>query len=198
MEAWNLYLFSLLNAGPHLAGWQLQLAVFAANGLIFLVPLVLVARWLWGPPEQRATLLMVFAAIALALAANLLISLAWYHPRPFMVPVGHTYLAHVPDSSFPSDHGTVMFTTALVFLVRRGTRALGAMFLPLAAIVAWARIYLGVHFPLDMLGALFIAIWMTAVIVSQEERLVRHIQPVAELIYRKTFAPLIRQRWVKD
>lgn len=197
MESWNLSVFGLLNAGPGLAGWPLHLAIFAANGVIFLVPLVLVSRWLWGPPEQRMTLLMVLAAIALALTANLVISLAWYHPRPFMVPVGHTYLAHVPDSSFPSDHGTVMFTTAFVFLVRPGTRALGGLFLPLAVIVAWARIYLGVHFPLDMLGALFIALWATALVISQEGRFARHVQPVAEVLYHKTFAPLIRNKWIR-
>lgn len=197
MEAWNLQIFGLLNAGPHLAGWPLHLATFAANGVIFLVPLVLVARWLWGPPEQRTTLLMVLAAIALGLIANFLISLAWYHPRPFMMPVGHTYLRHVADSSFPSDHGTVMFTAALMLLARRGTRAMGIAFVPLAIIVAWARIFLGVHFPLDMLGALFVAIWATAIIVSQEARLARYVQPATEVLYRKTFAPLIRQRWIR-
>lgn len=198
MEAWNLHLFSLLNAGPQLAGWQLQLAVFAAEGLIFLVPLVLVVSWLWGPQKQRTTLLMAVCAILLALAINLLINVAWYHPRPFMIPIGHTYLARTPDSSFPSDHGTVMLTTALVFLIRPGTRGIGAVFLLLAVIVAWARIYLGVHFPLDMLGALVVTSLSTAIMAGQAAWLKHHVQPTAELIYRKTFAPLIRQRWVKD
>jgi undecaprenyl-diphosphatase len=45
---------------------------------------------------------------ALFLLINQVIILLWQHPRPFVIGLGHTYLAHAADSSFPSDHLTLL------------------------------------------------------------------------------------------
>ncbi len=81
----------------------------------------------------------------------------WFHPRPFMIPLGHTWISHPADNSFPSDHGTVMFSAAFALLSLR-LRAPGLLMLLAALPVAWSRIYLGVHFPLDMVGAALVAV----------------------------------------
>lgn len=47
-EHLNLILFSTLNAHAGLTGWQLMGAIFAAQWLIFAVPLSLVMLWLGG------------------------------------------------------------------------------------------------------------------------------------------------------
>ncbi|SUH38487.1 UDP pyrophosphate phosphatase [Salmonella enterica subsp. enterica] len=38
------------------------------------------------------------------------------HDRPFVDHIGYNFLHHAADDSFPSDHGTVIFTFALAFL----------------------------------------------------------------------------------
>lgn len=37
------------------------------------------------------------------------------HDRPFVENIGYNFLHHAADDSFPSDHGTVIFTFALAF-----------------------------------------------------------------------------------
>ncbi|MEX8493621.1 phosphatase PAP2 family protein [Sphaerotilus sp.] len=59
---------------------------------------------------------------------------------------------HAPDASFPSDHGTVFSAVSLCLLLA-GEWVWGLAVLMVGMGVAWARVYLGVHFPLDMLGA---------------------------------------------
>lgn len=86
----------------------------------------------------------------LALGINQLIGLFYRRPRPFMVGIGHTYLVHAADSSFPSDHVTVICTTGLTLFLNRPTRRVGGALLLVALPVAWARVFLGVHFPFDM------------------------------------------------
>jgi undecaprenyl-diphosphatase len=58
--------------------------------------------------------------VAMALGVSVLVSYilghAFPHDRPFVDHVGYTFLHHAPDDSFPSDHGTVIFTFALAFL----------------------------------------------------------------------------------
>jgi undecaprenyl-diphosphatase len=114
----------------------------------------------------------LFLDVALADLAGQLISLglkqgigrerpnvAYPEPRP---------LVHAPhDGSFPSGHATVSFAcaTVLSFYAPRAAPA----FYVLAAAIAWSRVYVGVHYPLDVLGGaalgLGIAIalrWLTA------------------------------------
>jgi len=155
MESINIAFFHVLNAGAGLAGLGLALPVFLAEYLIGIVPALLIILWFRDPSEPaRVRLLGTFLSAMLALGVNQLIGLFYQHPRPFMVGLGHSYLQHVTDSSFPSDHVTVLFAVGLALFLDRTTRWSGAVIMLAALPVAWARIYLGVHFPLDMAGAL--------------------------------------------
>lgn len=80
--------------------------------------------------------------------------------------------------------------------MHRRPRWAGLLLAVLGLPVAWARIYLGVHFPLDMLGAA-IAAALSAWLCLREER--RFIGPVfrwISAIYRRLFSALIRRKWV--
>jgi undecaprenyl-diphosphatase len=71
--------------------------------------------------------------------------------RPSDVYVTPTPLVHAPhDGSFPSGHATVSFACATL-LSFYAPRAAPAFFL-LAVAIAWSRVYVGVHYPLDVLG----------------------------------------------
>jgi undecaprenyl-diphosphatase len=155
MEEINNHLFQVLNAGVGLAGPGLALPVFLAEYLLGIVPALLVLLWFRDRSEPaRVRLLGSFFSAMLALGGNQLIGLFYQHPRPFMVGLGHTYLRHVADSSFPSDHVTVLCAVGLALFLDRTTIWAGALLMLSALPVAWARIYLGVHFPFDMVGAL--------------------------------------------
>lgn len=153
-EHYNHLLFLMINAAPGLHGWHLALAVDAAEWLVFAIPVVLLLLWFSGNQTLRRAALLSAMAAGLALLINQAVGLAWFHPRPFMEGVGHTFLAHAPENSFPSDHGAVMFAIALGLLSQAAARKAGWLMLVLAVVVAWSRVYLGVHYPLDMLGAL--------------------------------------------
>jgi undecaprenyl-diphosphatase len=196
MENMNLYLFELWNAGPGLNGWPLYFAIAVAEYLIYVIPAGLAAGWLWGSPQSRSTILAATLVGFLALGINQLINLVWFHPRPFMMHVGHTYLAHAPDSSFPSDHVTLLWTVGLVFVIRQGMRLYGAVVLFFALLVAWARVYLGVHFPLDMVGAILVATVSVVATRSLQWLPDRYLLPFLERLYRATFARAIAHRWV--
>ncbi|WP_298438928.1 undecaprenyl-diphosphatase [Geobacter sp.] len=155
MESTNISLFHVLNAGAGLAGFWLALPVFLAEYLIGIVPALLILLWFRDRSETgRTRLLRTFFSAMLALGVNQLIGLFYQHPRPFVAGLGHTYLPHAADSSFPSDHVTVLCAVGLALFLDRTTRRAGAVLMLAALPVAWARIYLGVHFPFDMVGAL--------------------------------------------
>ena len=57
------------------------------------------------------------AVTLIALGVNQLLAILWPHPRPFMMALGHTFIAHASDSSFPSDDSTVFAGIGLTFVL---------------------------------------------------------------------------------
>lgn len=156
LEAFNQALFLMINATASTPVWQINAARFIADYVIYLIPLSLVAMWLSGDERQRDTAVRVCSVTLLALGINQIIGLVWPHPRPFVIGIGHTFLQHAPDPSFPSDHGTIFASVALTLLLG-GLRRYGMLMLLSGVAVAWARVFVGVHFPLDMVGAVAVA-----------------------------------------
>ena len=107
MESLNQTLFFWLNAPKHPSALALTLAIFFAEQLIWAAPLLIGISWLRGSKATRKTMLIATASGLLGLLINQVIGLVWFHPRPFMIGLGHTLIHHVADSSFPSDHLTL-------------------------------------------------------------------------------------------
>jgi len=156
LEAFHQALFLMINATASTPVWQIDVARLIADYLIYLVPLSLVAIWLSGDERQRGIAVRACCVTLLALGINQIIGLVWQHPRPSMIGLGHTFLPHATDSSFPSDHGTVFASVALT-LLSDGLRRYGLLTLLSGIAVAWARVFVGVHFPFDMAGAVAVA-----------------------------------------
>jgi undecaprenyl-diphosphatase len=155
-EAFNQALFLMINATASTPAWQIGMAQLIADYLIYLVPLSLIAIWLSGGEHERDTAVRACCVTLLALGINQVIGLVWQHPRPSVIGIGHTFLQHASDSSFPSDHGTV-FASVVLTLLSGGLRRYGTLMLLSGIAVGWARVFVGVHFPLDMAGAVVIA-----------------------------------------
>ncbi len=67
------------------------------------------------------------------------------------VEPGHDLKSGAKGKSFPSSHTVNMFAVAAVALMFLGRR--GWIFFMVAALVAWSRIYCGVHWPSDVIGS---------------------------------------------
>ncbi|WP_047248319.1 phosphatase PAP2 family protein [Chromobacterium subtsugae] len=187
LESLNQSLFLLINATPETSPLAIKAATLVAKDVMLLLPVFLAAIWLWGRPALRDTVLKSCLLTLVALLGNWLIGLAWPHPRPFAMPIGNTFLLHDATPSFPSNHGTIFAVMALCwcFSPARGWGWL----LSLAGIaVAWARVFLGVHFPLDMLGALLVSIFWYASLSPLWSRRGTALTETLESLYRQLLA----------
>lgn len=101
LESLNFTLFSLLNAPADAASGMLLLGHVFAQDMIVVFPLVLLAAWFLGDESHKRIALNTSCAVVLALVVNIFIGLIWPHPRPFMVPTGHTFLTHAADPLLP-------------------------------------------------------------------------------------------------
>ena len=152
----NLSLFSWINASPEASNTSIHFAIFIANDLLYCMILLFAWFWLRGNYDTKKQILKAFIFTSIAILISQCISHVYYHPRPFVMEVGRTLIYHAPNGSFPSDHMLIFSTIAFSYLFS-AQRKLGGFLLIMAWLVAWSRVYLGVHFPLDMLGAFLLA-----------------------------------------
>ena len=124
-----------------------DLTRIGTDGLVFLA-VGLVLALLWRRPWFLVVLLAAdLVAIGLSLGLRELIG----RDRPPLVYPEPKPLVGVPHSgAFPSGHATTAFACATV-LAWTWPRVAVPAFL-LAAAIAWSRVYVGVHWPLDVLG----------------------------------------------
>lgn len=131
---------------------------------------------------RRAAVMWTAIACLLAYALNLLVEHMVFEPRPFVNHTVHLLVSHAADASFPSDHAAWSFAVvgmlffALLLLNRpvaqkqsftsgnresRNSGKLQRLRLPLllllvalaiAILIGFARVFVGIHYPGDILG----------------------------------------------
>ncbi len=130
-----------------------------------IVVAAVVAFWLWrrGQIKWAVALLVSYGGAALLSAV---LKLTFMRPRPTVFPA----LLAPRDPSFPSGHTLTSialygFIAWLLWQHRRRVWAVLAVLF--ALLVAFSRVYLGVHYPSDILGALLVGIaWLGVVILG--------------------------------
>ena len=80
----------------------------------------------------------------------------YYQPRPFLILEIQPLIAHAPTGSLPSGHAAAFFALALA--VFYFNRKWGCWIFTLSLFMGLARIFAGVHWPLDILAGALIGL----------------------------------------
>ena len=103
------------------------------------------------PKTRKVGCMMVAALLGTLLINNILLKNLIARTRPYEVIEGLTYLVRRPSEfSFPSGHAGSSFAAACVML-RRLPKRYGIPAFVLAVLIALSRLYVGVHYPSDVL-----------------------------------------------
>lgn len=189
----NDALFAWLSVGIP-TGARLSALEALAQWPIWCLPLLLGGLWLLGTRNDRWSAINAGAAALLAMAVAFLVSSAIDHPRPFMVGLAPNLLDHAADSSFPSDHATLLFALAAAFWLTPSPRVpwLAPMLMLTGLAVGWARVALGVHFPFDILAAAVIGAVSAAAIRALLGRPVALLMSIGETLRGRV--PVLTER----
>lgn len=199
MQQLNYTIFEAINATEESHPALLAFGEFAAVYLIYLVPTILVVGWLVGDDRLRRILLEAFVAILVGLGISAVIGWVWPHPRPFVAGVGNTFIEYDATPSFPSNHAGIMLTMACSFVLHPRTRRMGAAFLAVSLTVVWARMYIGVHWPMDMVGAIVLSAAVAGAVAHWHRWLITPVYDrVVRPLFQWLFSPLIRRGWIRE
>lgn len=170
-----------------------------------ILALVLVVLGCWWSVRRRGTAADSVAGVAgliwaplaagIALLVNIPIRGFVERPRPFRDHPGLDVLvAGKTDYSFVSDHATLAMALAIGVFV--ANRRFGLVAIGLALVEAFCRVYMGVHYPTDVIGGLALG---TAVALLLAPVALALLTPVVAAVARTPFgARLVRSRRAAD
>ncbi len=132
---------------------------FMAKDMIYVMVAIGVALIVWllvrNIRNAVETAVIMAAAVILSLVVGRVIEHFWFEARPWIDhPDTIKLISHSADASFPSDHCLVAGAIAMVALL--AWRWLGILAVIGAILIAWGRVFVGVHYPGDVLAGLAI------------------------------------------
>jgi undecaprenyl-diphosphatase len=168
---YNTALFYAINDGMDNSVFNFIMPILTNFGNLIAWSLVCVLIFIFGGQYGKKVAIIGLLALLLSSAAILALKYIVAEPRPFLV-LSHVHLLTTEnDYSFPSGHATASFAGAVAigkkysFIIKGKTYKLIYPLLAFAAIIGFSRVYVGVHYPLDVIfGAVIGTIFALAVI----------------------------------
>ncbi|KNB51951.1 phosphatase PAP2 family protein [Streptomyces caatingaensis] len=177
-------------------GWFDHAVSFVGEyGIVFGLGVLMVCAW-WsvrrGPDAAQGVAALLWAPLAagLALLVNVPIRGFVRRPRPFLEHQGLDVLVRgKTDFSFVSDHATLTMALGVGLFVAH--RRYGLMGIGLAFAEGFCRVFMGVHYPTDVVGGLALG---TAVVLLLAPLAMMGLTPVAARVGSSRVGWLVRSR----
>lgn len=156
----NINLFNYINQFANHSLFLNNLGIFFAKYLVYIFVLIIIILWFTNK-KNKNTSLYVFYATILGLIINYIVTIFYFHPRPFMINLGTQLIKHSIGTSLPSDHTTILLSIAIMLIYFKNTKKLGIILTIFGLLGGISRIFCGVHFPLDIIASIFVALIST-------------------------------------
>ena len=134
------------------------IAIFFAQYLIYFLVAGAILLFFFIKKQERIRYLILIASsvILSRLVITELIRLFWHRSRPFVDYSVNQLIEHSASGSFPSGH--VAFLFALSAAIYFFSKKIGWLFFILSFLIGAARVFVGIHYPMDILGGIIIGV----------------------------------------
>jgi undecaprenyl-diphosphatase len=153
LSSWDITLFRLINGQGHnyFLDWFMPFMTDLKN-FRYVLPVLVV--WVLVREKKAGIVFLVFIGLTLAITdpfSSRLLKDWLGRVRPCHVLEEVRLLTDCSTSySFPSSHAVNIFAAA--FFLSQPLKKLSPLFFGIAGIVGYSRIYIGIHYPLDVIG----------------------------------------------
>ncbi len=160
--SWILYqntvIFYFINNGLNNPFFDFLMPAITNFGSFIAMIIVCILMYIFGGENTRKVALIGLAALLLANVAVYLLKIIVAEPRPFLVLPNVIQLVSVGESyGFPSGHAASSFAACMVIGLKYRLHIKGKTYrvlypiLAFASVIAFSRVYVGVHYPLDVI-----------------------------------------------
>ncbi len=137
-------------------GWWLSL-----HEIRFPKRVKITESWLVESKKKWQIFWHVILAFITGYGINFLIGLIKFRPRPFTSLGVQNIVNPLSAKSFPSDHTMTVFVASMC--VYFYNKKLGLILLGLSLLVGLGRIFVGVHYPLDVVGGIIVGLFTATI-----------------------------------
>ena len=137
-----------------------------------------------GKRDVKLLAIELAALLAVGFVTGDLTKIIFDRPRPFDTVVGIITRVSPPiDSSYPSGHALIVSMGASFAVIKFRRRIVTTLLTLEALVVSYSRVYVGVHYPLDVLAGVLLGVAITSLgLVALEKLFAPHLQAVATLL----------------
>ncbi|OBZ11612.1 phosphoesterase [Bacillus sp. FJAT-27264] len=161
LHLWERRLFQWINGRMHnrfLNFWLYHLTHLGGATIAIGANLLI---WAFFPQPWRTTALQALASLAVSHVPVAIAKKLYPRRRPYLaLPGTRTFRNPLKDHSFPSGHTTAIFAWLVPYMA--AFPALTSVLLPMGCIVGFSRMYLGLHYPSDVLAGAVIGTGVAA------------------------------------
>lgn len=131
--------------------------IFGAEYLIYFAFILMFVLAVWGGSNEKKALLLTLFCLPILVIIIKVIHLFFFEPRPFISFDISPLIPYKADASFPSRHASIISSLAFAYTYLKSKWA--PFFLIIMIWVGLSRIYVGVHYPLDIIGGFLVGIF---------------------------------------
>ncbi|OOP74333.1 phosphatase PAP2 family protein [Clostridium beijerinckii] len=167
----NMELFRLINNMADKNSILDKVMIFFTKDVPYIFMAVIAIIFILGIIKKnsdcRKAAVNIFIITVINLVLSFIIGNIYYVDRPFVHNKVNLLTSHSADASFPSDHATGTMSIALGTL--KYNKILSIILTIMSLIVGFSRVYVGHHYPMDVVGA-YIIVFVTNYIYNLKLR----------------------------
>ncbi|WP_442892120.1 phosphatase PAP2 family protein [Companilactobacillus sp. HBUAS59699] len=149
----DIYLFRSVNNLANKSDLLNLVGIFTAKYTVYILALIMICLWFVKRNDSKFRQMLMISVISCLLSelvGKFIAGNIYFHRQPFAVLSSVNQL--IPKSvgnSFPSDHTIVFFSIMIIFFIYTKSK-IRYIFPVIAIIVGLSRIFVGVHYPIDV------------------------------------------------